>query len=144
MSIFLALVGFGLILIIVWDSLETVVLPRRVTNPNRLTALFYRLTWAPWAAVGQRIRSERQRENFLWLFGPLSVLMLLGVWALGLIVGFALLRNLAEGRSIWHSMYISATTFFTVGLGDAVPTSVLDGILAVVEGGSGFSFLALV
>src|SRR5258708_6397595 len=113
MSIFLALVGFVLILIIVWDSLETVVLPRRVTSRNRLTPLFYRLTWRPFAALSQRIRSDRRRENFLSLFGPLSVLMLLSVWALGLIVGFALLRNLDEGQSIWRSLYISATTFFT-------------------------------
>jgi hypothetical protein len=102
------------------------------------------MTWAPWAALGRRIQSERQRENFLWPFGPLSVLMLMGVWALGLILGFALLRNLTEGRSFGRSIYTSATTFFTVGLADAGPTSTLDAIMAVIEGGSGFSFLALV
>src|SRR5262249_22200799 len=114
MSYFWALVGLVLVLIIVWDALETVVLPRRVTSRKRLTALFYRFTYMPWRAIGRRIPSER-RENFLWPFGPLSVLMLLGLWALGLIFGFALIRNLAEGTSIWHSLYVSATTFFTVG-----------------------------
>src|SRR5262249_57723981 len=95
MSIFFALVGVILVLIIVWDALETVVLPRRVTSRKRLTALFYRFTYMPWREIGRRIPSER-RENFLWPFGPLSVLMLLGLWAVGLILGFSLIPHLSH------------------------------------------------
>jgi hypothetical protein len=88
--------------------------------------------------------SKRGQENILWLYGPLSVLMLLGVWAAGLLVGFALVRNAVTGESFAHSLFLSATTFFTVGIAGSGPTSPLESILTVVEGGSGFSFLGLV
>jgi ion channel len=144
MPVVLAVVGVVLVVFVLWDALETIVLPRRVITRRRLTSWFYRLTWTPWSAIGRRIASKRRREGFLWLFGPLSVLMLLGVWALGLLIGFALLRNAVDGQSIGHSLYVSATTFFTVGVAEAEPTTAVDRILTVIEGGSGFSFLALV
>src|SRR5437868_4551268 len=145
MFVVMALVGIALILIVLLDAFETIVLPRRVMNQVRLTRLFYRLTWAPWSAIGRRIRSDRKRENFLWLFGPLSLLMLLGVWAVALVIGFALLRDAVQAGqagSLWHYVYISATTFF-LSSGEATPTDSLSRIATVIEGGTGFSFLAL-
>jgi len=144
MPIILALLGVALVALVLWDALETIVLPRRVINRHRLTSLFYRLTWAPWSAIGRRLALKRAQENFLWLYGPLSVLMLLGVWAVGLLIGFALIRNASTGGSLWHSVYLSAITFFTVGVADTGPSTTLDRVLTVIEGGSGFSFLALV
>src|SRR5579859_2678222 len=96
MPILLALVGIVMIVFVLLDALETVVLPRRAMNPLRITALFYRITWIPWAAIGQRLHSARRRENYLAVFGPLSVIMLLGVWAVGLVIGFALVRVVIE------------------------------------------------
>ncbi len=144
MPIVLVFLGVGLIAVVLWDALETIVLPRRVINPRRLTALFYRVTWMPWSAFARRMGSKRGQENYLWLYGPLSVLVLLGVWAVGLLVGFALLRNAAGGGSLWQSIYLSAVTFFTVGVAEPGPTTTLDRLLTVIEGASGFSFLALV
>jgi Ion channel len=147
MFISTVVVGIGLIFIVLLDAFETVVLPRRITNPLRVTWLFYRLTWAPWSAIGRRIKSERKRENFLGFFGPLSLIMLLGVWAVGLVIGFALLHQAADenrAASTWHYLYFSGTTFFTLGLGDVVPTIPADRIVTVIEGGIGFSFLGLV
>ncbi len=145
MSIVLGLFGVVVIALVLWDALETILLPRRVITQRRLTSMFYHLAWTPWRVMGSRLHSRRQQENFLWLFGPLSVLMLLGVWAVGLLIGFALLRSAASGGgSLWHYLYVSAITFFTVGLNDAGPNTTADRILTVIEGGSGFSFLALV
>src|SRR5436190_1314477 len=115
MPIVLVLFGVVLIVFILLDALETVVLPRRAMNPLRITALFYRLTWTPWAAIGHHIHSARRRENFLAVFGPLSVILLLGVWAIGLVFGFALLRITAEdgqAGSIWHTL-MSARRLFS-------------------------------
>src|SRR5258708_843387 len=144
MPIVLALLGVVLIAVVLWDALETIVLPRRVINRHGLTSVFYRVTWAPWSAIGRRLGSKSAQENYLWLYGPLSVLMLLGVWAVGLLIGFALLRNALGGGSLWHSIYLSAITFFTVGVADTGPATTLDRLLIITEGGSGFSFLALV
>jgi len=41
-------------------------------------------------------------------------------------------------------LYVSGTTFFTLGLGDVTPRTALARVLTVVESGLGFAFLALV
>ncbi len=145
MLILFAVVGIALIFTVLLDAFDTVVLPRRVVNRLSLTPLFYRLTWRPWSAVARRMTSERKRENFLSFFGPSSLLMLLAIWAVGLIIGFGLLYEATDtgsAYSITHYLYFSATTFFTLGPG--TPNTTLARIVTVVEGGSGFSFLALV
>src|SRR5260221_11106895 len=106
MVILLALVGAGLIVVVLWDALETVVLPRRIVSRVRLTSLFYRLTWIPWSTIGRSIGKKRNPERFLWLYGPLSVLVLIIIWAVGLIIGVALLCSASEGGSSGHSLYL--------------------------------------
>jgi hypothetical protein len=152
MSILAGLGGLLLILIIIEDVIETIVLPRRVLRRMRLTVLFYRSTWAPWLTVAKRIRSGRYREGFLSLYGPLSLIVLLIVWAGGLVLGFALLLwalgsplLVAYGRpSFGTDLYMSGTTFFTLGLGDVTPQTALAKGLTVVEVAMGFGLLALV
>ena len=144
--------GVGLILIVLGDAFETIVLPRRASFKLRLTRLFYRATWPPFAAAGRRIRAGNSRENFLSVFGPLSLIFLLATWALALVVGFALLqRGLGSHLSstagisgFGADLYMSGTTFFTLGLGDVTPTSTAARVLTTVEAGMGFGFLALV
>src|SRR5690349_10846591 len=92
MQVTAAIVGLGLIALILLDAFETIVLPRRVQRSFRITSWFYRNTWIPWARFSRRIRSGTRRESFLGYFGPLSLIVLLGFWAAGLILGFALLQ----------------------------------------------------
>jgi len=44
----------------------------------------------------------------------------------------------------WSDVYMSGTTFFTLGLGDVVPRTTIAKALTVVEAGTGFAFLAAV
>ena len=144
--------GCALIIIVWWDAFEAVVLPRRVTRRFRLTKVFYRSTWIPSAALARRMSSRTRRESYLSFYGPLSLILLLSIWALGLIVGFALVQW-ATGSAI-HTpdrgitfgtyLYLSGTTFFTLGLGDVTPLAPLGRALAVLESGTGFGFLAIV
>jgi hypothetical protein len=147
-------VVFGLIIIwvVLLDAFETVVLPRRVRRHFRLTAWFYRQTWIPWRNIARRIRTVSRQQNFLGYFGPLSLILLLGFWACGLIFGFALVQYgiggheqlsgepLTFGKIIYHS----GETFFTLGYGDIVPTSGGARALSVIEAGMGFAFLGVV
>jgi len=152
LAIIAAISGAAFILIVLWDAFETIVLPRRVTRKVRLTRLFYRLTWQPWRAVARALPGTKRRESFLSFFGPLSVLLLLSVWAAGLIPGFALLHwslgsavITSDGAANFSTdLYMSGTTFFTLGLGDVVPRTPLARLLTVMEGGMGFGFLAAV
>src|SRR5258707_3212762 len=84
--------GIVVLLSVLLDAFETVVLPRRVQRQFRITSWFYRNTWRPWAMLTRHIKSQTRREAFLGYFGPLSMIALLWLWAVGLIFGFALLQ----------------------------------------------------
>ena len=134
------------------DGLTADVLARRVSRKFRPTRVFYRLLWTPWKAAASRIPRGNLRENVLMVFGPLSLLLLIGLWATGLIGSFALLHwglgssvTTVDGASGFGiDLYMSGTTFFTLGLGDVLPRTALARSLTVVESGIGFAFLALV
>lgn len=152
MHIAAALLGIVLIFIVLLDTFETLILPRRVTQSLRPTRIFYRTTWALWSAMPRRLKEGDRRENILSIYGPLSLIMLLGVWAFTLISGFALL-HWALGTQIiapekdptfWTDLYLSVSTFFTLGLGDVRPVTPLARTITMVEAGIGFAFLALV
>jgi len=144
--------GAAIFLIVIWDAFEAIILPRRVTRRFRLTRLFYRVTWRPWKFCACLIRNRKASEALLGIYGPISLLLLLGVWAVGLVFGFALMQYGAGsavnanglGPSFWTDAYLSGTTFFTLGLGDVVPRSGLARFLTVAESGFGFGFLAAV
>ncbi len=147
-----ALAGLVIIVVVLLDSFETVVLPRRVQRSFKLTSWFYRHTWVPWARLSRHFKSVNRREAFLSYFGPLSLIVLLVFWAAGLILGFALLQYGAGEHIALNNqrvtfgglMYHSGETFFTLGYGDILPTSALARSLAVIEAGMGFGFLAIV
>jgi Ion channel len=144
--------GFVILLAVLLDAFETVVLPRRVQRSFRLTSLFYRNTWIPWTKISRHIKSASRRESYLSYFGPLSLILLLVFWAVGLIFGFALLQyGIGEHIRLGNEpitfpilLYHSGETFFTLGYGDIVPNSSLARTLAVLEAGMGFAFLGVV
>ena len=152
MHVFATIAGILIIFAVLLDAFETVVLPRRVQRKFRITTWFYRRTWIPWRKMASHIKSASRRENVLGYFGPLSLLVLLGLWATGLIFGFALLQYGAgehvqlgnERITFGDVVYHSGETFFTLGYGDIVPTSAIARALAVLEAGMGFGFLGTV
>ncbi len=146
-SVAAALVGLVMVALVLWDAFQSILLPRTVTAGFRLTRLFYRVNWTPWAAASQRLQAGAFREHFLSLFGPLSLLLLICFWAGGLIVGFGLMHWATRAKQdFWPdletSLYLSGTTFFTLGLGDVKPETWLGRIEIVAEAGLGFGFLA--
>jgi hypothetical protein len=144
--------GVVIVLVVLWDAFETVILPRRVTRKLRVARLFYIFTWGIWSAIARRMRPGKFREVYLSVFGPLSILMLLSTWALGMVLGFSLVHAgvggavmaTGEPMNFLLDLYLSGTTFFTLGLGDVLPRTTAGRMVAVVESGLGFGFLALV
>jgi hypothetical protein len=151
-SVVEAVFGVIIIWVVLLDAFETVVLPRRVTRHFKLTAWFYRRTWIPWRRLAGRIKKVSRQQNFLGYFGPLSLILLLGFWAAGLILGFALIQygigaheQLGnEPITFGRILYQSGETFFTLGYGDIVPISGASRALSVFEAGMGFAFLGVV
>lgn len=144
--------GVVVFLVVLWDAFEAIILPRRVTRRFRLTRFYYLFTWRSWKLYARLIPGPKTKETFLGYFGPISLLFLIGVWAIGLVLAFGMMQygagsalNLTGGTpSLATDFYLSGTTFFTLGLGDVVPRSGLARVLVVTEAGFGFGFLAAV
>jgi hypothetical protein len=152
MHILIGILGFALLLSILWDAFETVILPRHVRRSFRIARLFYRNAWRICYHTAIRIRNPKRREGYLGYFGPLSLLLLIGFWALALVLAFAMVQWAAGSAlsspgslsTFRTDLYFSGTTFFTLGLGDIVPQTSVARVLSVVEAGTGFGFLALI
>jgi hypothetical protein len=152
MTYLIALLGFVLLAVALWDAFETIISPRRVTRRFRLARAFYRSSWSLWSAVARSIADENRRETYLAAFGPLSLVMLLGVWAIAIVASFAMMHwglqtplNVKPGIAPFSTyLYMSGTTFFTLGLGDVTPLGAPGRALVVVEAGMGFGFLAAI
>jgi Ion channel len=146
MQIVAAIVGILLVAIVLRDAFETIILPRRVSARLRVSKIFYQVTWRPWRAAGRRLRSSDWRETYLSTYGPLSLILLFVLWGGILITGFAFLLW-ASGFDVNLSgpghLYVSGTTFTTLGIGDFTPHSDLSRFITVVEAGTGFGFLAI-
>jgi hypothetical protein len=152
MEILVGSLGLLLIAVVMWDAFEVVVLPRRVTRRLRMTRLFYRATWSTWSTMTCHLASGKRHDMYLSFYGPISLILLLTVWAAGMILGFAMVQaalgsalNVATGTATFGTdLYMSGTTFFTLGLGDVTPRTTLAQAVTVIEAGTGFGFLALV
>ncbi len=151
LSLFELAAGLFLWCGVLWDGFATIILPRTVDPMKRVSGRFYRWSWRFWAAVGLRIGRREIRLNFLSVYGPLSVVILLVVWAWLMILAFTLIyhglgpRFQAAGGSVGFDtlLYMSASTFLTLGLGDVTSSDPLARFFVQLEAGSGYMFLAL-
>lgn len=150
--------GLLLIAVVLSDAFSTIVLPRRVNrgfSPARVSVLW---AWRCWAWLSRRLPASEglqesgRRGEFLGIFGPLALLSFVALWAWFLVIGFALLywgagvplvEADADG-SFGAALYLSGITFFTVGFGDVVPGNAVGRTIAVLEGSTGFGFLAII
>ncbi|MGH9680381.1 MAG: potassium channel family protein [Candidatus Acidiferrales bacterium] len=152
MKLLVGMLGLILLFATLWDAFETIILPRRVTRPYRIVRVFYQVTWKLWVVMGKVFRSKKSRETHLSYYGPLSLLGLFVTWALLLICTFAMLHWAAGSQITMNGtestfrtdLYMSGTTFFTLGLGDVTPRTALARVITVAEAGMGFGFLAVV
>ena len=152
MRILAVIFGIVLILLVALDAFETIILPRRVARRFRLVRLITFVIQLGWKSLGYVTRAGARRESILSYLGPLSLLALFGFWAVLFVFGFALLLwGLAlplnapdKVISFTTYLYLSGTTFFTLGLGDITPLPGVARLLVVSEVALGFIFLALV
>jgi hypothetical protein len=155
LHILVAIISFMLIVSILFEGFETVVQPRRVTRRYRISRLYFATFWGIWRQIaGTILRNSKRRSAFLGAFGPLSLLGIFTIWVFGLVTGFALLQwglrddivfNVGTGSvNVGTYLYLSGTTFFTLGYGDVTPHCALGRFLSVIESGLGFGFLAAI
>jgi hypothetical protein len=150
------LAGSILLAFVLLDAFQTIILPRRPVGRFRITRLFYLATWYPWTVFTGILPSRRSREQLYSIYGPLALLLLFILWALLLILAYALIflglkTGLADPthpasllQTLRSCLYVSGTTLFTLGLGDVQPVGPIARMLIVMESGTGLGFVALV
>jgi hypothetical protein len=152
MQVLTLLAGFVCLFAVLIDAFQTIILPRRATGRFRLTRVFYIMTWRPWAFFAKRLHSAQKRETCYSYYGPMSLILLLVVWAGVMVIGFALVFyalgspfiDVKQGAGFSSDLYVSGTTIFTLGLGDVTPTCAWARALVILEAGTGLGFLAVV
>ncbi len=158
MSVIATLAGIGLIGLILVDAFETVVLPRRVTRRFRLTRVIVLNSWRVWVRVARLCPAPSGREGRgkargipgrVWAAFPAHAAGHLGLRARCWVRPPVLGQRDAPGRTgstpgLGPTLYLSGETFFTIGFGDLAPRAGLGRFLAVAEGATGFSFLAVI
>lgn len=145
----LAAIGVAWAFLVFADAFATIILPKTVSRGFRLTQIFYRVWWMITKMVARRLHGDR-RESFLGITAPLSTIALIAIWAISLILAFSLIQYglstpvTGEGEGFGPYLYLSATTFFTLGYGDVTATNTAGRVISMLEAGVGFGFLAVV
>lgn len=142
--------GLGLVVGVLYDVFESVMVPRRTDTKWRLAPPVIDLLWPLWRRYGLRLSPAWRREDFLGTFAPFTIMLVLVIWAVALVVGYALafhaLADQFEPRpaDFMTAVYAAGTAFLTIGFGDVVPLGTAARMMALLAGASGLALVALV
>ncbi len=136
---------FGLIILFA-EFFVAFLLPRRVKRDPRIARGLLRSLWIPWRAIGRRLPKVAS-DAMLGIFGPLWLLMILGILSVGMILCYWGMQWAASSHfggahpaSAAHELYFSAAAFFSASTTDT-PTRGLGQLLQVAEAATGFAVL---
>lgn len=149
MSVVTLVVGVLLLAVLVADVFQTVFVPRGAAGP--VTRRVYRRVWDLTHRV--TVRSERRR-HWLSQVGPLLLPLTIVLWALELVLGFALVYFALADRFVMPdggggldrlstALYVSAYAATTLGVGDVYAGDALTRLLIVTEAGLGFALFTV-
>jgi len=140
------LAGMIVVFLVLFDLLQTVVLPRPTPTTFRpggkLLTVLYTMTRRA------ALQFPSRREQLLGMFAPYSAVALLIYWAAGLVLGYGLIlyalrAEIQPSIHLGTAFYLSAVSLSTVGFGDVVPTGGLARLVVIVEAATGLSLFAL-
>jgi len=141
--------GVALVLGAFVDLINTLVTTSTVKGRWWLSRIVARwLLRAARITAGRLPETSNTRERLLSALGPLLILVLLAVWIMQQILGFALIWWAVEGvegaASFRDAIYYSGVVYFTVGFGEVLPSAVGPRLGALVEAACGVITIALV
>jgi len=150
MGAVVGIVGLLVVLLTLADAVDTLVSTRIRASHRWPTDLFYRVTWPVWRSFAARPRRLLRREALLSLYGPLSLMALLGLWTFGQILGWSLVWWGARSgfatpmSSFPEAVYYSGVVYFSIGFGDVLPAAGGLRLLTILEAFGGLATLGLV
>ncbi|ASQ99034.1 potassium channel family protein [Streptomyces sp. 11-1-2] len=140
-----SLVGVGLVMAALRDLFHTLWHPTRHGGLSRLVM----------TALWRLARHVRARRRVVGLVGPLAMVTVIGMWAVIIILGWAIVywpympeaftftpgSKAAQQSALLDSVYLSLVTIATLGLGDVVPTEGWLRLVSPLEALIGFVLL---
>ena len=143
------MVGITLVVAAFADLINTLVTTSTVKSRWWLSRIVARLLLRAARIVAQRLpEASPVRERVLSALGPLLILIMLAIWVVQQILGFALIWWAVDGvegvSSFADSFYYSGVVYFTVGFGEVLPAHAGPRVGALLEAGCGVITTALV
>jgi hypothetical protein len=144
MTVLATAAGLGLILLACRDIFDTLFHPEGKAHLGRIA------TRGVWLVMG---RAFGGNPGALALAGPLGMIVVISIWALLLVLGWALIflphvddsfrvAPGVQGGDAVHALNISLVTLTTLGFGDLTPTSEWLRIVTPLEALLGFGLLS--
>ena len=148
MNVLLFIAGTLLVLLVARDVFTAILVPGRTQRRFRFIPYYFHATWYVWSAAARRVRDEAARESCFAIYAPLAMLVLLGLWALGLMVGFSLIQvAFTPGpwpRAFFESIFASGARMFTAGVGEWARYATASKVLVVLVSATGLGFFTIV
>ena len=143
--------GIVLLVFTLLDVFRTMVMPRAARGRFRLTRVLFLAVWRPWYWIGVRQKTAAARERVLSAAAPFSLFILLAAWAGLAIVAYALLmwspglvHGVHGGQSFGNVMYVSGTSFWTIGFSGHIQATGWTRGAVVIEAATGLGLVAVV
>ncbi len=150
MSVALIVAGFLVVAVIVFDIFASVLVPRPVRSALLVSAYLRRYTWRGWRRIFIGTEPPQRREFLLGIYAPFVMVVLLGGWVFGLMLGFGLVFLGLRGGlvppppDIGAAMYYAGTSLLTIGYGDIVAVQWPARAVSIAAGAAGLATVAIV
>ncbi len=143
--------GIVIVVLTLGDVFQVVIVPRATGRRFRVSFYLWREMWHLWPAIGWRLypQNSDSREEFLAMFAPFTLVVLLAMWVGLLIAGFALMlfalrASLAPPDGSFGTMlYFAGSSLLTIGFGDVVARTAAPRLVSVLAALAGLSLLSM-
>lgn len=141
--------GIAIIALVLYDIFSAVVVPRSVPRGWRIAGYVVPTGWVLWRNAALRVRDAGKREDILAGFAPAVLVVLLVLWLVLLIFGYALvLHGLRASmrpplENFAAAYYLAGTSLLTIGFGDYVPMEPAARFVTLAAASTGLGLFAL-
>ncbi len=143
--------GSILLALVFYDIYATIL--RGTKHLGLFSRLLNRGLWRGVAVLTKNL-NRRWRHRILAAIGPLLMPLLISIFIVTLLTGFALIymprmesgfkiNDAVDGGLIFKAFYFSGITLLTIGYGDILPTTDFTRVTAIIEGAAGIGIISL-
>jgi hypothetical protein len=150
MDVVYRIVGITLVLLVLFDVFKTVIVPRITSRKFRIAPfLLGAVMWPLYKKLALSFSAKNISLSLLETFAPISFVVLMMVWLVLMILGFALILFSFRGEITPHIQYFNEAIYFagasvlTIGYGDLVASSPIARFTVLTGALCGLIFMAL-